>query len=356
MNNLLQVRQAERAGSESAWRSFLSRFLLTVVLALICIGSLNYFVNPEGLYGTHLVPQILWGARPQKAVMLKSVQPPPEALIMGSSRVMTILPAEVQAATGLRTFNAGVDSAKAEDFYILLRYAVEQAHLRPKLLILGCDVEVFHNHEPVHYYLQQPSLLASFLWHSESQHWRWQTFTKLLSHQETQLAVESLYKSVRRKTTPFSHAEADGHVVDDEWERERAAGRQDLQREIRFTIDRFRPRYDDYTGLSEERLAYFDATLHYAHDHGIQTIVFLTPTRPAVEEGLRQHGYEERKQEVTAALQRISSAWSARFHDFSSAESFGGDPSHFYDGVHYDDTFAPGLIAKMFPVRAHAIQ
>jgi hypothetical protein len=356
LDHLLQVRQAERAGSESAWRSFLSRFLLTVVLGLFGVGTLNYFVNPEGLYGTHFVPQILWGSRPQKAAMLKSVQPPPEALIMGSSRVMNILPAEVQAATGLRTFNAGVDLAKAEDFYILLRYAVEEAHLRPKLLILGCDVEVFHNHERVHYYLQQPSLLASFLWHSESQHWRWHSFTKLLSHEETQLSMESLYKSVRGKTTPFSHVEADGHVEDDEWERERAAGQQDLQREIRSTIDRFSPRYYDYSGLSEERLAYFDATLRYAHDHGIQTVVFLTPTHPAVEEGLRPHGYAERKQEVTAALQRISSAWSVPFYDFSSPEAFGGDPKDFYDGVHYDETFAPRMIAKMLPVRAHAVQ
>jgi hypothetical protein len=350
------VRPAERAGSESAWRSFLSRFLGTVILGLFGIGALNYCVNPEGLYDTRLVPQILWGARPQKAAMLKSVQPPPEALIMGSSRVMNILPAEVRSATGLPTFNAGVDSAKAEDFYILLRYAMEEAHLRPKLLILGCDVEAFHNHEPVHYYLQQPSLLASFLWRDESQHWRWHTFTKLLSHQQTELSVESLYKSLLGTARPFSHAEPDGHVVDDEWERERAAGQQDLQREIRSTIERFGPRYDTYTALSQERMAYLDATLRYAHDHGVQVIMFLTPTHPAVVEGLRQHGYEERKQQVTAALQRIASAWNVPLYDFGSPESFGGDPSHFYDGVHYDESFASGLIAKMLPVRAHAIQ
>jgi hypothetical protein len=269
---------------------------------------------------------------------------------------MNILPAEVQAATGLRTFNAGVDSAKAEDFYILLRYAVEEAHLRPKLLILGCDVEVFHNHEPVHYYLQQPSLLASFLWRSESQHWRWHNFTQLLSHQETELSVEALYKSVRGKTTPFSHAEADGHVVDDEWERERAAGQQDLRSEIQSTVKRFGPRYDDYTALSQERMAYLDATLRYAQDHGVQVILFLTPMHPAVEEALQRHGYEERKQEVTAALQRMASAWNASLYDFSTPESFGGAPNHFYDGVHYDETFAPLLIAKMLPVRAHAVQ
>ncbi len=338
-----------------AWQSFVRPFLLIVVVALLGIASLNYCVNPEGLYDTQLVPQILWGVRPQKLVMLKSLEPKPEALIFGSSRVMNLWPAQVQAATGLRTFNAGVDSGKAEDYYILLRYAVEQAHIQPRLLIIGCDVEAFHDHEPVHYFLQQPSFLSSFLWRSQSQDWRWRNFTELLSHQQTELAVESLYKSARGNNHAFSHLEEDGHVRFDTWEHQRAENRQDLPGEIKATINRFTPRYEAYTGLSQERLAYLDATLRYAHDHGMQAIVFLPPAHPALEEALRAHGYDNRKREVTAALQRITATWDVPFYDFTSPASFGGELSHFYDGVHYDDTFSPLLVSKMFPVRAHAV-
>jgi hypothetical protein len=351
-----QVADAERAGSEAAWRGFLARFLLAITAGLISIAVLNFLVNPQGLYATHYFPQLLWGARPQKVAMLESVRPAPHALIMGSSRIMNLSPAELQRFTGLAAFNAGVDSAKAEDFYILLRYAVERAHLQPQLLIVGCDVEAFHNQEPVHYYLQQPSVLSSFLWRREARYWRWHVFTKLLSYEETELSIISLYKTLRSEKMTFSHVESDGRTSYDEWDKERAEGRLDQQREIAATIERFSPRYDQYTRLSEERLEYFDAMLQYAHQHHIAVVVFLTPMHPLVEAGLNPHGYEARKSEVTAALERMSAKWGAHFYDFSSPQSFGGDLSRFYDGVHYDDSLAPLIFARMLPVGAHAVQ
>jgi hypothetical protein len=351
-----QLRDAERNGPDSVWRSFVFHFLLAVTVTLCGIGTLNYLVNPEGLYDTHLVPQILWGSRPQKAALLKAAQPPPQALIMGSSRVMNLAPAEVQRLTGLRTLNAGVDAAKAEDFYILLRYAVEVAHVTPKLLVLGYDIEAFHNHQPPHYYLQQPSLLASFLWQGDTRYWRWHSFTSLLTHAQTSLSAVALYKSVRHETEPFGWVDADGKTYYAQWERERAAGRLDLQREIRATVDRIGPRFDDYTGLSSERLEYFDSTLQYAQDHGMEIVVFLTPTHPAVEEGLSAHGYLARKAEVAAAIQHICAGRNVPFYDFSSPASFEGTLDHFYDGVHYDETLAPLIFPRMLPVRSHAVQ
>jgi hypothetical protein len=338
------------------WRKFLFRFLSAAFLSLSVIGTLNYLVNPDGLYSTHLLPQILWGARPQKAALLRSLQPPPEALILGSSRVMNLPTAAVQQATGLVTFNAGVDSAKAEDFYIMLRYAVEQAHLKPRLVIIGCDVEAFHNHEAPHYYLQEPTLLASFLWHNQSPYWRWQSFTRLLSHEETELSLISLYKAARGQARSRFPVDPDGYTHYDAWEEQRAKGRLTLDSEIRTTIQRFAPRYTSYSGISSERLEYFEATLQYAQQHAIEVIVFLTPIHPAVEAGLSSYGYDQRKRDAAAAVDQLCANWQTPFYDFSSPESFGSDPTHFYDGVHYDDTLAATMLAKMLPVRAHAIQ
>jgi hypothetical protein len=351
----LQVPDAERAGSEVAWRHFIVRFLLAATVGFIFIAILNYLVNPEGLYATHCFPQLLWGSRPQKAALLESARPAPQALILGSSRIMN-LAAELQRLTGLASFNAGVDGAKPEDFYILLRYAVEKAHLKPQLLVIGCDVEVFHNYEAMHPYLERPSELASFLRRKESRYWRWSVFTRLLSFEETELSLISLYKVLRGEKRTFSHVDEDGRTHYDEWEQMRASPQFDLWREIAATVDHYGLRYDEYTGMSPERLEYFDATLQYARQRGMDVVVFLTPVHPSVEAGLSSHGYEARKREVTAALERICAKWDVPFYDFSSPASFGGDTSRFYDGVHYDDSLGPLIFRRMLPVRAHAVQ
>src|SRR5205814_5789343 len=97
----------------------------------------------------------------------------PEALLLGSSRLMTIAPSEVEKRTGLRTFNAAVNAAYTEDFYVLLRYAMERAGARPKLVLIGLDVEALHNHEPENEYLLQPNALGAYLQKGESRGGAW---------------------------------------------------------------------------------------------------------------------------------------------------------------------------------------
>lgn len=356
MSNYSQLHAAERAGPESAWRSFLSRFLLTYALGLVLIGTLNYVVNPEGLYSTDLVPQVMWNTRPLKTTLLKNMQPPPEALILGSSRVMNLSPDELERVSRLRTFNAGVDLARTEDFYAMLRYAVEDANVRPKLLVLGCDVDMFHNQAPSNAYLRRPSLLSSFLQHNEATYWRWHNFTELFSYDQTKVSLITLAKLTRRNRFKFWDISGNGYARFIDWERRRSAGKMDVHQEISSHISRYGGRFDSFTQVSQERLAYFVATLQYAREHGIEVVVFLTPIHPELERALQAHGYDQRKREVTAAVSEVCARWNVPFHDFSSPASFGGDPSHFYDGRHYDETLAPLLFSRMLPLRAHAIQ
>src|SRR3954465_808069 len=78
--------------AESAWRGFVRRFLALLVGLLAAIGLLNYLVNPEGIYAPKRVPPVTWNVRAQKADLLSKAEPKPEALLFGSSRLMTIQP------------------------------------------------------------------------------------------------------------------------------------------------------------------------------------------------------------------------------------------------------------------------
>jgi len=340
----------------SEWKPFVRVFLGSVFCALALVGALNYVVNPDGTYRLRVVPQLLWGARAQKLSLLAAAHPAPQALILGSSRVMNLAPADLQRATGLVAFNAGVDVGRPEDFYVLLRYAVERLHLRPRLIVIGVDIEAFHNHEPPHYYLEQPTELTPFLWTQPNPHWRWGKFTKLFTYDETRTSLLALYRIASGHRDLIARTDSDGLTHWDGWDRQIASGNLELGPSIRDTISRFAPRYDDYTGVSAQRLEYLRATLDIAHQIGSQAIIFVTPTHPLVEAGLQPHGYASRKAEVLAALQNISEQTKTPFYDFSSPQEFGGEVSHFIDGVHHDGTFYELMDARMFPARARAIQ
>ncbi|MDP9268386.1 MAG: DUF1574 family protein [Acidobacteriota bacterium] len=346
------------ASQAAAWRRFVRRFLGLLFALLAAIGLLNYLVNPEGIYSAHLLPPVTWNTRAAKAELLAAAalssqtnpQTRPEALILGSSRLMTIAPAEVERVTGLRTFNAAVNAAYSEDFYVLLRYAVERAGVRPQLVLIGLDAEAFHDHEPENEYLMQPNALGGYLQKGEARGAAWRRFTNLFTVYQTKLSFLSLYDRMGGKKVNAVEFAADGSIKEDPWLRQRAAGNYDLQAKIEGTAAEYIPRYQSYTGVARDRLDYFAATLRYAREQGARVIVFATPVHPELERALAPFGYPQRKREAYAAAQQVAQRESAEFVDLSRPESFGGAAEHFYDGVHVDAYNAERLVVFLAKV------
>ncbi len=319
------------------------RFFLAVSLAMLgAVAALNYVVNPEGLYPTRVVPPILWGSRPFKVPLLAHAAPQPQALILGSSRVMALPPADFTGATGLPTFNFGVETAKPEDYEVCLRYALQHLHLPLKLLVIGVDVEALHNHEAPHPYLQQPTELGRLM-PGQPRFWQWRMFTRLLSRDATVLSLTSLQHVWSGERLDGLTYDADGLAHFHALERKRQASADNLEMEIAANLGRFRPRYDLYDGISADRMAALNRTLTIAAAHHIRVVLFLTPAHPDLVRGLEPHGYRARQVEVKAALRALSQQWQVPFLDLSDPDSFKGDLAGFYDGVHYDPAFAHAL-------------
>jgi hypothetical protein len=325
-------------GQDMPWRVFVRRFLGTLAAALLFTAVLNYLVNPESIYPIELLPPLTWNTRPAKARMMEQAQPRPQALILGSSRIMKLEPAMVERLTGLPTFNAGVNTAMTEDSYILLRYAIERAHLPLKLVIIGVDVDAFHDREPLNDYLLQPNPLASYLQKGEARHAQWKRFTTLFNGYQTKLSFVSLWDSLIHKRKAAYHFEADGYLHFDQYEAERATGHYDLDAKISVNVDQYLRRYQGFDKLSPERLDYFDRTLRYSRDRGLRVIVFLTPAHPRLIAALQARDYARRQEEVLAAVSRMCAQHAVPFHDLSTLDKFGGLPQDFFDGIHPDET------------------
>jgi hypothetical protein len=319
-----------------------------LVLQLAAVAAVNYLVNPRGMYPTALLPPVVANVRAEKAYLLKHMRPKPQALILGSSRVMKIAPSTVERISGLRAFNAGNLSAYAEDHYVTLRYAVERAGVEPRLVLLGLELEALHDREPMNEFLLEPNPVSAFLQNGENRNGQWKRLIKLLSWQESALSVRSLRQGTdgSNRAQPALRIEPDGRLVYTLLERARANGTLDLESLVQQSAAMAVLRYQNFSSPSADRLTYLDATLRYASERNIRVVVFLTPIHRAVREQLAP--FATRKDaEFVSAVRKLAARWSAEFHDLRDVEAFGGQPDGFYDGTHVDEDNADRLAAYL---------
>jgi hypothetical protein len=282
---------------------FLRHFAVATCCTLALIVIANYVINPLGLYPSQLLPPMVWNSAAQKLQLITEATPKPEAVVLGSSRAMQIAPATIKRLTGLSAFNFAVDSARTEDYYVILRRLVEQERLPLRLLIIGVDVEAFHNRVPPNERLLTIPTLTAYLRYGEASRVVRKNLRRLVSLQQTTLSVTSLLRTLHPTSTEgVAHFEADGYLRYVRWERQRSDGSFDLMGNIRASINEYTHRFNGFSALSVQRCAYFRDTLAYARAQHIPTIVYVTPLHPAVIEALLPLGYAARLREVTAYL------------------------------------------------------
>jgi len=338
----------------AAWRAFVRRFLALFLGLLLLIAAMNFLVNPMGLYPPRLLAPVTWNMRVIKPELLRKAEPKPQALILGSSRSMQISPTEVQRLTGLPAFNAAVESAMAEDDYAMLRYAVERAGVTPRLVILGVDVEAFHNHLPTEDSALETDAFRGILPGRGFSVWK--KFYKLFVVQQTRLSIRSLRVQLTGHLPQRNYFDLDGYLHYGEYERERASGHYDLNTKIQRDVAQYVARTSGYTAISPQRRQYLEAMLQYCQDRGIRVVMWITPLGPRLLQTLGPRGYGQREREVLAMLKELGAKYDDPVYDFSSVEKFGGDPNGFWDGAHMTEQNNARVTRLMLQRRTDAVQ
>lgn len=331
-------------------------FLLTCFGSLAAVALFNVWANPEGLFPTRFLPPVIADHRPEKAYLLATRTPKPEALVLGSSRSMKIEPALVERATGLKTFNAAVFYGYAEDDYALLRYAVERAGIRPKLVIIGLEWATFAP-DPRNDYLNRPNQLSEFLPGKPAALQYAELAGTAISWPETSLSLQAVDKFVLRRTPPAlqMHIEADGYLIRDVDERAKADGTFRLGNQMVYSRKLYQQRLRSFA-FDSERILYFQKLLAYCRARHIRVMAFATPVHHQIfaDENAAD---QEREHAALDTMRDLAEQGGATFDDFSHVESFGGDPDAFFDGTHIDAHNATLLITRMLAARsARALQ
>lgn len=324
--------------SASPWRRWIRDFATTALLLLIAVVLLNLLVNPAGYYPTGLFPVLTANDVAQKRdLLLRQAATRPAVLLLGSSKTMRLSPRLMPPALARAGFNAATSAAVPTDMLEMARYAYDKAGIAPRIVLVGVDVEMFHNG------IRPVGHLPSLSQRAEA----------LFSVEQTSQSLRSLgyrlkggYPAVRRVLA------ADGTLQEPVLEQDERRGVDVFARDLPAMVANYHAIWSTYTGLSASESRALSDLVALCRAHGSTVVLFLSPTHPRLEAALRPWNYDSRKQMVRAELEKIAAQNGARFLDLSDVQSFGGNLNDFYDGVHVKDGNAERMLQRLLTTDA----
>jgi hypothetical protein len=347
------------ASTSELKRSYL--LLLTYASWLLAVtagvGMLNMVVDPLALYGTGRFPALVRTDRSTKVQLMKSASL--EALVLGSSRAMSLEPHYIADKVGLRGFNATVSTGLIEDSLAFLGYAVQDLGRRPKLVILGLDLEAFHNARPTHRDLLSIPVLASKIGARGSyEGWADRLKTATMPY-HTFSSLRSLYYAATRYPPMADDQDIapDGLVHWRSYEKHVANGTFSLHAAMLGELANYQNKFVDYKVLAPQRVRMFEELVREARRAGARVIVYTTPIHPLFAEMLDSSTpYRVRGDEVAALMKRLAPALDFEFFDMRDPRRFDADLERdWIDGAHMSTPNARRLLDAILAPSSSAV-
>lgn len=320
------------------------RRFTTIVLvgAALLVGVtmlLNWLVDPYARYGTSLVNPLVELPRRDKYVLLRDSTPPPDIVILGSSRAMYLRPDLIERLTGMTAFNAGVSRAMPLDYYVFAHYALDGLSRPPQQIVVCIDLQALH---------------PTVVWNDPS----WLSDSPLRDYGES-------------AAPPFSLEDLligliSGRQVDDSLQSiQRNLGSDDLGRPLYDSQggiipyddvgDPARMPFEDYTywqsfdHIPPERLDELSNLFTLVDDHHVKLTVVLLPFASDALAAMRQIDNFNRQY---AALLDFLDAQQAihgfALDDWTDPATFGGDPAGFGDYYHMTQANSDRVVEALF--------
>jgi len=322
-------------GQKRFWHWLVSIVTAMIVLAII----LNFIVNPFKLYYFNFFPPAEVNVRELKGDLIRKAAPPPQVLIIGSSRVMSFDPEYVTRLTGKPCFNYGGPAAMAEDYYATIRYVREDCGAPIDTVIVGIDLEAFHPTLPTQAQGRfLPDYAKYYTQSKDPDELLIKRLTMLLSMEQTGESIAVLQRALKKEAgRPNIEYVNNGMAIMASREADIKKGTFNLEQRIALRVRRYPERslgLASYKDLSETRKGYWEKFLRYCSDNGIIVYAFLTPYHPEVLQVIELQGGEKIIEKVRGYLKDTTSAPHVIFRDYLKVENFGGDVEMFYDEIH----------------------
>lgn len=331
------VVDSARARKSSA--AFVAAFMIVVGGAYVInvLGN-PYDIFPFGSRGS--TNERAWKAR--RLAALVEDHTPPTVLILGSSRMLQMNPAQVRQITGEPTFNFAIRGGDLLEYDAFFRYAISIGVV-PKMIILAVDEQMFMPGEANRMRLigdlrlfravrLKDRLAIGF------------SILKKMDLRGTARSVMALLSKQRPPTsnrfvslTDFGLFLEDGFLISKRIRRVQDGTFNLEQRIAEQVADKRKKSQRMWNGeprIASNELRHLLDLFDAAKELGVQVYVLTPPNHPALEDS--DFG-EERRLFLPELRERLRQETAARgfvYRDFSDLRSFGGDESGFWDGIH----------------------
>ncbi|HEX3760830.1 MAG TPA: hypothetical protein VHW23_19160 [Kofleriaceae bacterium] len=324
-------------------------FLVIVLAGLAASAAIALLVDPLRTFGTGRVPSVLTSEHMGKPEALLRLDPPPQAIVLGSSRVMKIRPACLAELTGVPAFNFGLSSSHVEDMVAAYRFARAHSPRPLRELVIGLDVEAFDDHAEPDPRLLSSRYLRDYL--DGESHLSWSVASRaLFGWQAFRYGLSSLWHHLHPShALARMHFDDDGFVTYDVWEAAQASGRFDPAPEFARVEAELRGPLSgrDFDALSSRRVALFQDMVRSAHAAGTQVDVYIPPLHPRLAD-VRTGPIVARTAELEALLGALEREGSLRWFRIHRIEDVHGDPAGYFDGIHMSEANSTRLLLAMF--------
>lgn len=264
-----------------------------------------------------------------------------DLLILGSSKVQNLSP-YIARHFGLKAFNFWVSSARAEDWYCILKYVLDHNRRKLRAVMLGIDVEAFSNAVGVEMRLLESSQLAPYL--NDRNRGRAAgtgdaRFEQILAQLRLGKAEPWAIKNAERAvpTDRYCLPGQAGHAI-----REPVRLKDPEDQHAQYSL-----RMKQYTELSDWRLAYFDRIAEICRAEGIALVTFTTQLHHALHQTLsRTTSYGARLGEIATRLEPLCRDGISYLHS-PTVDAYCGYRDDFGDAAHIGRANADLLMVRL---------
>jgi hypothetical protein len=329
---------------------FIARSLSLFVLLLVSVMAFNYILNPLGIYPTSYFQPVVLNHDTTylfKTNLYDNMNPPPEIVVLGSSRSFTVPPAHITQVTGLPALNASVHGGSLSDFLQFTRHMVDEGH-PPRVIIIGLSTELIVRKGRQQKQAAAPStrknkkvrtpssterILGTSTYRSINE------FKADLSHDvdlvrqlvswyQTEQSIRQLEKELKGRAARNYRFDKDGLT--------HFRTRRSLDKSVQYYIanEFWGGLFSTVDEIDPGGVDMLETLLELCRENDIKVIIYLPPWHPKMLAVYEQQNFPRLKAEYLDLLASLQDEYDLTVHDMTTVESFGGDETMFIDGVH----------------------
>jgi len=308
---------------------------MTLVLLGAGLCALVTATDPHRVFFGSPIPQIFPNARRTKIDLFRAYSKQKvSGLILGTSTSAGLRPELADRLTGLRFFNASVNSGTTDDYLAFYRLFSHLQSVPPRAVVIGVDtvflssnIELSRDLSKQYDLSRELGTSTSLPMHYARLYWSYFNF-KTFTDFRTSLS------NWRSPEEPFYQYYPNGKLRPVKSDREILNGTYDRRGHILDAMNSRLPLYRDFGSVSTARVGRLESLLQDASRDRAQVVLWFTPMHPELRAAVDQLQASPVIDQARKAVTALGIRYGARVVDLSRPESFGGGPSTWYDAVH----------------------